>query len=304
MENAKTLYEILKYLPAAIRGAIMRFTVEDPDGAVKIEEIRIRKNGPLSLTVGGRNAVPFDDEGKAHICTPDELFASVRLLCEDSLHSFDETIKEGYMTVNNGYRVGVCGMASGSGGRITGIYSINSLCIRIPHRYRGTAAELSAILLRDRIYSALIYSPPGVGKTTILRDFAISASSGKAPLRIAVIDTRGEIYDQNEFCDSLCDAFVGYPRGKGIEIATITMSPELIICDEIGADEEAAAMLSAQNSGVPLLASAHGADAASIICRPNIRLLCEKKVFDYLIRIERNENGGFSLYPSETAAVL
>ena len=304
MENAKTLFDILKYLPDVIRGEVMRYTAENRGLAGKIEEIRIRKNAPLSLTVDGKNVILPCGAKKPHICTQDELFAAARLLCEDSRHSFDETITEGYMTVSNGYRVGVCGMASGNGGRITGIYSINSLCIRIPHQYRGSADGLIKTLLTDRIHSALIYSPPGVGKTTLLRDFSASVSSGVSPFRIAVIDTRGEIYDPAGFCNSLCDAFVGYPRGKGIEIATRTMSPELIVCDEIGSDEETSAMLSAQNSGVPLLASAHGADAGAILCRPNIKMLCEKGVFDYLIRIDRDGNGGFTLYTEETAALL
>ena len=304
MGNANPLYEILKYLPASLREVVTGYILKNADAAEKIEEIRLRRDAVMSLTVDGGNVIPEDVAGGFHVCTPDEIFSSVRLLCEDSLHSFEETLKEGYITVGGGYRVGVCGAVNGSGDKISGVYSINSMCIRIPHLFLGVSFELKSILTGERIKSALVFSPPGEGKTTLLRDFALSASRGTSPLRVAVIDTRGELYDAHEFRSSICDALIGYPRAKGIEIATRTMSPEIIVCDEIGGEEEAKAILSAQNSGVPLLASAHGEEIDTILRRPNIRMLCEKGVFDYLIKIKRNDSGGFFLYPVETVNVL
>ncbi len=302
MENRHPLFEIMKYLPASVRDVITGYILTNRADADRVEEIRLRRNAPLSLTVSRKNVLPGG--AAPHICTSEEMFAAVRLLCEDSLHSFEETLKDGYLTVSGGYRVGVCGVVSGNGERISGAFAVNSLCIRIPHLYRGISGGLRALLVREKLYSALVYSPPGVGKTTLLRDFAVSVSAGESPFRVAVIDTRGELYDADEYRYSLCDALIGYPRAKGIEIATRTMSPELIVCDEIGSDEETRAILSAQNAGVPLLASAHGESADSIMRRPNVRLLCEKRVFDYLIGVGREADGGFSLFPEETAALL
>ncbi len=302
MEDSRRFYEILKYLPPSVRDDAAAYTIRNRETADSIEEIRLRKNAPMSLTVSGKNEVIRRPDGKLRICTAEEITSAMRLLCEDSLHSFEETLKDGYITVNGGYRVGVCGAAGGAE-TVTGIYSVNSLCIRIPRLYSGVSAGLRALLAGNVKNSALIFSPPGVGKTTLLRDFAASVSSGSDPLRVAVIDTRGEIYDAEAFSGSLCDALVGYPRAKGIEIATRTMSPEFIVCDEIGSDEETKAILSAENSGVPLLASAHGDSAYAILKRPNIRMLCEKGVFDYLIRITRSGDG-FLLDPAETAALL
>ena len=170
------------------------------------------------------------------------------------------------------------------------VYSITSLSIRIPHPVKGVAEEiLPRLIEHGEIQSTLFYSAPNVGKTTLIRDIAATFSKGLHAKRVSLIDTRGEIYMKEMFEESIADVLRGYPRAKGIEIATRTLSPEVIFCDEIGSLEEAKAILSAENSGVPLIATAHADSYENLLMRPNIRILCEGNVFRYYIGLSRAE---------------
>ena len=218
------------------------------------------------------------------------------LLCEDSIHTYGDTMREGYILLDGGYRIGICGHARCEGNALSGVYGITAISVRIPHGVYGVCNEILP-LIHDggRINSTLIYSPPGVGKTTLLRDIAVKLRGR----RISLIDTRGELFMAESMANTLIDVLYGYPRAKGIEIATRTMSAEVIICDEIGSAEEAGAILSAQNSGVPLIASAHADSLSSLFMRPNIRLLREHGIFRYYIGLSReaaDSNFRFEIY--------
>ncbi len=233
--------------------------------------------------------------GAAAVCTERELGETLGRLCEDSVHTYSETIKEGYATLSGGYRIGVCGSAQSDGEKVKSVYSISSLCIRIPHAVTGVCGELiDEIKTRDGLISALIYSPPGEGKTTLLRDAAHKLSHGEEALRVCVIDTRGEIYLRELFSDGIADVMHGYPRAKGMEIAARTMSAQLIVCDEIGTAAEADAIISVANTGVPLLASAHGSSLSDIMRRPQLKRLADAGIFEKYIGIRRL-GSGFSL---------
>ena len=126
----------------------------------------------------------------------------------------------------------------------------------------------------------------------MLRDLA--ARLGKSH-RVAIIDTRGEIYVPEMFEGTLCDALVGYSRAEGIEIATRVLSPEVLMCDEIGDADEARQLLYAVNSGVPIIASAHAASVGELMARTNIRMLHDGHVFYGYIGIARERvNGRFT----------
>ena len=135
----------------------------------------------------------------------------------------------------------------------------------------------------------LIYAPPAVGKTTLLRAVAARMAGGADPVRVAVIDTRGELAVGLDDPKLLLDVLSGYPRGVGLSIATRTLAAQLSVCDEIGDLGEAREIIEAQSAGVPLLASAHAADLGELLGRPAIRLLQEAHVFGAYVRIARRQ---------------
>ena len=277
---------ILAYLPHHTASALSEYVRSNAEADKYITEIRLHADRPTSISEKGKNVVIFC--GKKDVCTKDEISQTLARLTEDSIHSCGETIKDGYINLEGGYRIGVCGTAATERGKIVGVHGFLSLCIRIPRAVTGVDGELIRTLRRgNTVSSALIYSPPGVGKTTLIRAAASTLSSGGAALRTAIIDTRREIFMEEMFENSIADVLSGYPRAAGIEIATRTLSPEVMICDEIGGEDEARAILSTQNAGVPLIATAHAENADALLMRPHIRSLIEANVFRYVIGISR-----------------
>lgn len=286
MQVCPELLRILKYLPAKVSDAVGGF-VSTISGADRyLSEIRLRAGAPMSVTYLDRNILSFG--GRPVFCSESEVTGTLQRLCEDSVHTYSETIREGFVSLENGYRIGVVGRTGGDGESVKSVYGISSLSIRLPHAVPDVGAEaMRYVTAGGRLRSTLFYSPPNVGKTTLVRDIARLLSTGDAARRVAIVDTRAELYIQSMFADSIADVLTGYPRAKGIEIATRTMSPEIIVCDEIGSLEEAKAILSAQNSGVPLIATAHADSFDGLMKRPNIRTLYENHIFRYYIGLSR-----------------
>ena len=141
----------------------------------------------------------------------------------------------------------------------------------------------------------LIYAPPGEGKTTLLRGVSVglSGGDGQPPLRTVVVDTRGELGFETEGRDLCLDILRGYPRARGVEIATRTLSAQVIICDEIGDTDEALSLISTHHGGVPLVATAHGGSVRELLRRTGLRLLHEARLFGAYVGIRRDGRGDF-----------
>jgi len=256
--------QILALMPQTIAGAV-REAMEGQTGM--LTEIRLRRGGQPALTVGGENLFCGQPVSAA------QMREVVNSLCGGSYHAHEHTIARGYISWQ-GLRAGVCGRM-GDNGRLA---EITSICLRIPHSIAGTADRL-VMKMKERNFSAgmLVAGLPGSGKTTLLRD-AARQIGGKWRKRVVVVDSRGELAEE-DWREAMIDVMAGIGKAEGIAIATRTLSPQLLICDEIGGREEAEAILAVQNTGVPLLATVHAARADQLARRPGIRELLEAGVF-------------------------
>ena len=257
-------------------------TVLNNDDGIIIEEIRIRKGAPASLSTN-RGTILLNS-----VMTQLQMNDTLAAMSGYSLYAHSDTINQGYITIEGGIRVGICGRARVFEGRVVGVYDVSALNVRLPSPIRSVGGQICGLLrsMTDK-KGILIYSPPGVGKTTLLRSVAYKMATEKTPWRVAVIDTRGELGIMLDGSRATVDILSGYPKSVGIEIAARTMNPELMVCDEIGNEEEARAIIGSQNCGVPLLASAHGNDLGGLLRRTGIRGLHNAGVFGAYVRIDR-----------------
>ncbi len=284
----------IPHFPPALMEALLSDCPPLPSGT-HLEEIRLRADRYATLTAGGRN-LPT-----RVMMSVRELGALLVRLCGGSLYAYSDTIREGYMTLPGGIRIGIAGHAICENARVIGICEIDSLCIRLPHRH-GRVGGTVCHLLRHMAAEGggprgvLIYAPPGVGKTTLLRGVAAAMASPPDPWRTVVIDTRGELGFETDGSTLCLDILHGYPRARGVEIATRTLSAELMICDEIGDVDEAMALISSHHGGVPLVASAHAGTVDELLRRTGIRLLHEARLFGAYVGITRREGGGDYIY--------
>ena len=271
--------------------------------SVKLEEMRLRADRPVCFTVGNCSL------GK-NICSrlyfsSDELFFVFNRICDGSLYAYEESITRGYVSLMHGVRVGVCGRAAVENGRVFGVCDISALNIRIPQGDIEVASALLETVRReicDNGRGVLIFSPPAEGKTTCLRSIARYLSGKDRALRVSVVDTREELSMSSLSRNVNIDALIGYPKAEGIRIATLYMNPEVIICDEIGSEEESRAIAEAQNCGVPLIATTHGQSLQGLLLRRGMYELHRSRVFGVYVALKRNRDDfGFTAYTWEEA---
>ncbi len=284
-EWRRSLCPPIPSFPSALLDALLADCPPLPAG-IYVEELRLRAHRRATLTAGGRN-IPT-----RVMMTERQLGGLLVRLCGGSLYAYSDTIREGYMTLPHGIRVGIAGRAVCEGTRVIGISEIAGLCIRLPHHHERVGGTVCRLLRHMKEThgaprGVLIYAPPGVGKTTLLRGVAATMASPPDPWRTVVIDTRGELGFEVGGGELCMDVLQGYPRARGVEIATRTLSAELMVCDEIGDTDEAMALISAHHGGVPLVASAHAGTVDELLRRTGIRLLHEARLFGAYVGISR-----------------
>ena len=210
----------------------------------------------------------------------------IRRLCGDSLYAFEEELKQGYFTAQGGLRVGVCGRISVRSGAIQSVSEVSSLCIRIPREIRGCGAALAKLLFGKGLTSALILSPPGMGKTTLLRDLIrIASESG---WNVAVADERRELAACWEGVPQMdvgphTDVMDNCPKAQALPMLIRACAPQLLAVDEIGDAADAAAILDARRCGVAVLATAHAGSFADAMRRESLARMLREGAFDRMV---------------------
>lgn len=278
-------------LPSRLRKAALALADEEKAAA---EELRLRAGRPLSALLP-TGELPLEAEVE-----PEELETLCDIATEFSRYAAAETIREGFLPVRGGFRVGLCGTAVMKDGVNTNLKNLSSAVIRIARERRGAALNLAPRLFQNGMFlSTLILSSPGGGKTTLLRDLVRCLSAGGLdcpPQRISLIDERGEVAVVYRGVPQMdvgprTDVLDACPKALGIPIVLRAMNPQIIAVDEITLQEDLTAMSLAAGCGVGLLATIHAAGVPELMQKPLYRQLLDNRVFRLAVRILRDENG-------------
>jgi stage III sporulation protein AA len=299
-----------KYLPIRIRQILDNLSSEE---IFSLEEIRLRKEQPLFLrfcdsesmiNVKGTRVSKIDH---AYHVTEDDIARTLHLISQSSLYALEEEMRNGYITISGGHRVGFVGQTVLDKGRVKTIKNISSLNLRLAKQVYGCASKLMPLLYNysaSKPYNTLIVSPPRCGKTTLLRDIIRQFSSGfpsslgaLVRLNVGVVDERSEIagcylgVPQNDVGPQT-DVLDGCPKAEGMIMLVRSMSPQIVATDEIGREEDVRAIEELLNCGVGVLTTVHGSSLKELEQRPILKQLIQSNIFDRFVFLGRTLGPG------------
>lgn len=287
MDEGKPWEQAAAVLPVQLRNSLRTLGT---DGLDAVEEFRLRRG--FSMTV----LLPVGEtETDGPPVGEDTLRQVVENATQASAHTALDRVRQGFVTLQGGHRVGLCGSAVKKDGRIVTLRDISSLSIRVARPVVGQAKAFLPQLTEQGVFlSTLILAPPGAGKTTLLRDLVRGLSDGDTgpPLRVGVADERGEIAalwqgEPQLYVGRHTDVIDGCAKAEGLSILIRGMNPQAAAVDEITDPMDAQAVIEAAGCGVALIATAHGSSTEDLRRRPVYRALLENRVFRRLIVLER-----------------
>lgn len=294
--------EIMHMFPQSMRGKWKKVA----QMADRLQEIRLRVNAPAAVLIDGREW--FVDEHGSLLdrppdgggSEPEELEELLKHLCQYSLYAFADEIRQGFITIQGGHRVGLAGQVIlEEKNRIRNIKYIRYLNIRIAHEIKGVSDGVLAYLYDKygKVYNTLLVSPPGCGKTTMLRDIIRHLSNGTLygpGMNVSVVDERSEIAGsymgiaQNDV-GIRTDILDGCPKQEGMMMLIRAMAPQVLAVDELGSEEDVRALRMASGCGCRLLATIHGSSLDEIRGKKYMCHIIEEKLFERYLVLTRKK---------------
>lgn len=263
-------------------------------------EIRLRSEGALILC-GTYGCGFINSDGRFSLIYPknpvvvtkQEIDATLSRMCSFSMHTYQQNLVDGYITLSGGHRVGICGTAVNEKSIIMSVREISSLNIRIAREVYGVSRKILDEVFYEHVSSLIIAGPPSSGKTTLIRDMAreLSGGFGCCYRKVVIADERGEIaavkegIPQNDIGIN-SDVICGFPKGTAIMNALKSMSPEVIICDEVGTKDEIEAIEYGLNSGVKFVLTVHASSYEELKRKKQIRMLLETGEFNNIVLLK------------------
>ncbi len=264
-----------------------------------VQELRIRINKPIVVCYKGINKVLTEKNNYSItpiIATMDLINYIISVATKHSLYAYNHQIKNGFITTDDGIRIGLCGMVVYDKNEITTIKNISSLNIRIPHQVMGCSDKvLDLICGNDKVKNTLIISPPGAGKTTLIRDIVYKLSNEKIVNNILVVDERLEIAGCGNFNFNIgdyVDVISGSNKGYGFNEGLKTMNSKVIVCDEISKQEDIESIIQATRAGVSVIASAHAENILELKMKQFFNKIISEKIFNRIIVLSKRNGVG------------
>ncbi|MGL4451489.1 MAG: stage III sporulation protein AA [Sarcina sp.] len=284
--------KILRLLPQSISTKF--FSMSEKTG---VEEIRLNIGKNLRMIVKGKEVI------KPYVVTNEDIKMIIQKISNYSLYAVEEEVRQGYITIEGGHRIGLAGQCVIENKMIKTIKHISSLNIRVAREIIGCSNKvMKHIVLNGRIENTLIISPPRCGKTTLLRDISRNISDGYSPLslkgkRVVIIDERSEIASCYRGVPQMkvgerTDVYDNCLKDEGLMMAIRTMSPDVIVCDEIGSESDIEGIVMAYNSGVNIICTLHGNDIEDLYKREVFRNILDQGLIKKVIVLSAKNGAG------------